>query len=306
MAFAVEAGLPLLVLGEGSNIVLVDDFPGVVLKLAIRGLSIIKESADSVWLEVGAGENWHRLVQWSLSEGYCGLENLSLIPGSVGAAPIQNIGAYGVELKQVFESLQAIDRNTGEQLTFELASCGFAYRDSVFKQALKDRYVITRLTLRLSKQQRLHTGYGAIEAELHNMGLQEFDAADVSRAVCNIRRSKSPDPEEIGNAGSFFKNPVIDKVQFGALKRRFPNIVAFPDPEDRIKLAAAWLIERCGWKGYRQGDIGVHSHQALVLVNYGAGHGSEILDLAHRIKGSVSDKFGIELEIEPRVYQLAQ
>ena len=301
LQFIQQKSLPLLILGEGSNLILAADVQGLVLKLAIGGIELCDESADRVTLRVAAGENWHSFVQWCLQRGYFGLENLSLIPGSVGAAPVQNIGAYGVELKDVFGGLQAIDRHTGECLSLDRKACQFGYRESIFKGAERGRYIITHVDFQLSKRAQLNTRYGAIEAELARMGV-EANPQRVSEAVCALRRSKLPDPSELGNAGSFFKNPVIANAQFNDLKTQFQNIVAYADKSGYTKLAAGWLIDQCGWKGFRQGAVGVHVQQALVLVNYGGGRAEELLALAARIQQSVQQRFGVELEMEPSIY----
>lgn len=301
LEFAGEYEFPVMVLGEGSNVVIGGDWPGLVLNVAILGKQILKQDDTHVWVQVGAGENWHDFVCWALANRFYGIENLSLIPGSMGAAPIQNIGAYGVELSSCFHELEALCRNTGELLRFDRDACQFGYRDSVFKGALLDRVIITQVTLRLSKRASPVTGYGEVETELKNSGNGQVDAGAVAEAICRIRRRKLPDPMEIGNAGSFFKNPVIDKEEFERLQTRYPNIVGYEDGKG-VKVAAGWLIDYCSWKGYRASDIGVHARQALVLVNYGPGKAEQILDLAERIQISVHKHFSISLEIEPRIY----
>lgn len=293
--------LELLVLGEGSNLILADDLPGFVLKVALQGIEVIDETAETVTVRASAGENWHGFVQWCLGQGYFGLENLSLIPGSVGAAPVQNIGAYGVELKDCFSHLEALDRRTGEVVTLSTEACCFGYRESIFKGPEKGRYIITHVTFTLSKTSRVNTSYGAIEAEMKRLKLPATPQG-VSRAVCSLRRAKLPDPVALGNAGSFFKNPVVSNAQFEDLKIRFPEIVAYPDRDGFTKLAAGWLIEQCGWKGFREGAVGVHVKQALVLVNYGGGRADQLLGLAQRICESVQRRFGVELEMEPGIY----
>ena len=301
LTFAEQQTLPLLILGGGSNLVFSDDYPGLVLQLCLSGIETLDEQPEYALVKVAAGENWHELVGWTLQQGYYGLENLSLIPGSVGAAPIQNIGAYGVELESVFDSLEAIDRATGEQVTLTAADCAFGYRDSLFKNAGKDRYVITTVTFKLTKQPSLVTGYGAITDELSRMGVTQPEPQAVADAVCRIRRSKLPDPNELGNAGSFFKNPVVSQQQYDGLAARFPDLVSYPQADGKVKLAAGWLIDQLGWKGKRSGPVGVHEQQALVLVNYGGGNGREILALAQQISDSVQTAYGITLEIEPGV-----
>ncbi len=292
---------PKLVLGGGSNILFTRDYEGLVLKNNIPGIEIISEDDDEVRIRAGAGENWHRLVAWSVEQGLGGIENLSLIPGNAGAAPIQNIGAYGVELKDNFHSLTAVDINTGEISVYDHQSCAFGYRDSIFKRSLKNKMIITGVELKLKKKPELKLSYGAIGQELKNMGVVNPDVKAVSIAVCNIRRSKLPDPQMIGNAGSFFKNPEISALAFEAIRKSFPDIVSYPAPAGNIKVAAGWLIEQCGWKGKIVGNTGAHKNQALVLVNYGKATGNEIWDLAMQIRQSVSQKFGIQIEPEVNI-----
>jgi UDP-N-acetylmuramate dehydrogenase len=291
---------PVLILGGGSNILFTENYPGLTLLIQLKGIAIIEESGDKVLVVAGAGEVWQNLVDFSLRNQLGGLENLSLIPGSVGAAPIQNIGAYGVELKEVMESLTAVELATGNERTFSNSECNFGYRDSVFKNELKDKYLITAVQFRLAKKPQLNTSYGAIDTLLAEKGITQPTVRDVSEAVIEIRQSKLPDPEKLGNAGSFFKNPVVDKIDFEGLKLLFNDIPGYPNG-DKVKIPAAWLIEQCEWKGRRFGSIGVHDQQPLVLVNYGGGTGTEIKNLAENIKKSIADKFGIELEIEPRI-----
>ena len=290
-----------MVLGGGSNILFTRGFTGIVAKNEIRGISIDKETEEDVLVSVGAGENWHQFVLWSVERGYGGIENLSLIPGTVGAAPMQNIGAYGVELKQVFHSLEAYEIKTGKTITFFKEDCHFDYRYSVFKGELKDQFVITKVRFLLKKHPTFNTSYGDIEKTLDQMGVQELSLKAVSQAVINIRQSKLPDPFDIGNAGSFFKNPIVESLHFEALEAEFPEIRGYSMGEDEVKVPAAWLIEQAGWKGYRYGDIGVHEQQALVLVNYGSGRGKDILKLSRDISQSIEKKFGIELEREVNV-----
>jgi len=294
---AKEKQLPVFILGGGSNILLTRDIEGLVIKLEIKGIHLVKEEGDQLWVEVGAGEMWHELVQHSIAQDWAGLENLSLIPGTVGASPMQNIGAYGVEIKDVFESLQAMHRETLVMHSFDAAACQFGYRESVFKQTLKDQYVITSVTFRLTKTANFHLEYGAIREVLASNGVDQPSIRDISNAVIQIRQSKLPDPKEIGNAGSFFKNPTIPTTQFDTLKASFPSIPGYPSTEG-VKVAAGWLIEQAGWKGKRIGDVGVHAKQALVLVNYGGGSGEEIKSLSQQIQASVFDKFGIQLHPE--------
>lgn len=296
-----KAQKPLLVLGGGSNVLLSKDFEGTVLKNEIGGISIVREDSNSSWIQVGGGVVWHELVLWSIEQGLGGLENLSLIPGSVGAAPMQNIGAYGVELQDVFDSLEAIAIDSLELHTFKKEDCDFGYRYSAFKGPLKGQYIISSVCLKLAKRPAFNTAYGAIEAELSKMGVSEPSLKTVSQAVINIRQHKLPDPKDIGNSGSFFKNPVIPNNQFKALQERFPKIVGYTVSDKETKLAAGWLIEQAGWKGYRKGDAGVHQKQALVLVNYGGASGKELIQLSEKIQESVSKKFGISLEAEVNI-----
>lgn len=294
-------GSNLLILGGGSNILLTGDYNGLVLKNDIAAIEQVREDADYVYLKVGAGENWHRFVMHCIANNLAGVENLSLIPGSVGASPMQNIGAYGVELKEVFHSLEAMHLQEKSVHTFSLNDCEFGYRDSVFKKRHKNEFAILSVTFRLNKQPKFNTSYGAIEQELKKMGVQELSIAAISQAVINIRSSKLPDPDVLGNAGSFFKNPTISLSFFDGLKKKFPSIIAYKVGDDAVKLAAGWLIEQCGWKGIRKGDAGCHSQQALVLVNYGDATGKEIYDLSEEILRSVQDKFGVLLEREVNI-----
>ena len=291
---------PLLILGGGSNILLTRDFDGLVLRNGIKGIGVVREDAQYIYVRVGAGENWHGFVQYALQRGWAGVENLSLIPGNVGAAPMQNIGAYGVELKEVFYELSAYHLEEKKVYTFSLNDCEFGYRESVFKRRYKGQFVILDVTFRLYKVPRLHTEYGAIREELEKMGVHELSIQAISQAVIRIRQSKLPDPAEIGNAGSFFKNPTVTALKFEELRGAFPDIVGYPGPSG-VKLAAGWLIEQCGWKGYRKGDAGCHDRQALVLVNYGHAGGREIYDLSEEILQSVKVKFGVELEREVNI-----
>lgn len=294
---AKEKQLPVFILGGGSNILLTRDIEGLVIKLEIKGIHLVKEDGDLLWVEVGAGEMWHELVLHSIAQDWAGLENLSLIPGTVGASPMQNIGAYGVEIKDVFDSLQAMHRETLEIQSFDAEACQFGYRESVFKQTFKDQYVITSVTFRLSKTPNFHLEYGAIREVLAANGIDQPSIRAISDAVIQIRQSKLPDPKEIGNAGSFFKNPTIPKAQFDELKASYPSIPGYPSAEG-VKVAAGWLIEQTGWKGKRIGEVGVHAKQALVLVNYGGGTGEEIKKLSEQIQASVYDKFGVQLQAE--------
>lgn len=299
---------PKLILGGGSNVLLCHNFDGLVVKMSIQGMDVTREDDTHIYLTVGAGVNWHELVLFCVGRGYAGLENLSLIPGTVGAAPMQNIGAYGVELEQVFESLTAIHGSTGELRRFNHADCAFGYRESIFKRELKGQYIITSVTFRLDKQPTFHTRYGAIAETLTEMGVSAdtLSIKAISEAVIRIRRSKLPDPAQIGNAGSFFKNPEIPQTQFDALKKQYADLPGYPlstdgPAEARVKVPAGWLIEQAGWKGYRSGDAGVHAKQALVLVNYGNATGHDILALANRVQISVREKYGIDITPEVNV-----
>jgi UDP-N-acetylmuramate dehydrogenase len=288
------------ILGGGSNILFTKDVDRLVIRNDLRGIFKLSETEDEVLIRAGAGEVWHDFVLYCIKNNFGGVENLSLIPGSVGAGPMQNIGAYGVELKDVFHSLEAFHLKEKVIRTFSAEECKFGYRESVFKRGLKDKFFITSVTFRLSKKPKFNTSYGAIEKELEKMGVKELSIAAISQAVINIRSSKLPDPKVIGNAGSFFKNPVVSAVQHAKLKKDFPEIVSYANGND-FKLAAGWLIEQCGWKGKRFGDAGVHKDQALVLVNYSDAKGSEIFDLSSKILESVKEKFGVELEREVNI-----
>jgi UDP-N-acetylmuramate dehydrogenase len=293
---------PALILGGGSNLLFTRNVEGLVIKNEICGMNEVKEDQSHIYVRVGAGENWHNLVRYTIGRNWGGLENLSLIPGSVGAAPIQNIGAYGVELRDVFFELEAYDLIEKKVFTFALNDCRFGYRDSFFKSAGKGRYIILNVTFILHKNPVLHTHYGAIRDQLKKMGVRSPTIQDVSAAVIEIRRSKLPDPAVLGNAGSFFKNPVVDQKTFLFLSEKYPDIPAYPHEDQYVKLAAGWLIEQCGWKGFREGDAGVHKNQALVLVNYGKSTGKQIFELSEKILDSVLRKFGIKLEIEVNIY----
>ncbi|WNH50247.1 UDP-N-acetylmuramate dehydrogenase [Stenotrophomonas aracearum] len=294
-------GKPLLVLGCGSNVLLADNVPGTVLVFANRSIEELEHRADYTVVRAGAGVNWHGLVMWSLQNGLSGLENLALIPGTCGAAPIQNIGAYGVQVDEFIQAVDAWDRETGEWVRFDAEACAFGYRDSVFKHA-PDRYLITAIELRLPLLHDLRLGYAGIAEEMQAMGVELPVAADVANAVIAIRRRKLPDPDVLGNAGSFFKNPVLPLEQVDVLLQQFPELPVYPaDQDNRRKLSAAWLIEACGWKGFREGDAGVSPQHALVLVNHGTATGAELLALARRISASVLEKFGVPIEPEPRL-----
>lgn len=290
--------LPHWILGGGSNILLTQDVEALVMQISIKGIERIREDEQHVWLQVGAGENWHQFVLYCIENGYAGVENLSLIPGTVGAAPMQNIGAYGVEIKDVFEQLQAVEIATGQVHIFDGSACAFGYRESVFKRALKDQYIITSVTFRLQKKPTFHVTYGDIQKTLEVMQVRELSLRAVSDAVIHIRQSKLPDPVQIGNAGSFFKNPEIPRSSFEALKAQYPTLPGYPINDETVKVPAGWLIEQAGWKGYRDGSVGVHDRQALVLVHYGSGTGQQIKELAGKVQDSVEEKFGIRLSPE--------
>lgn len=302
LVFAETHRHPILLLGGGSNVVLTRDFPGLVVHIGIKGIELLEDTADHCLLRAGAGEAWHSFVEYCLGNGFFGLENLSLIPGTVGGAPIQNIGAYGVEIRERLDSLEALDRGTGQVVRFSNPECGFAYRNSVFKQDLRDQYIITTVTLKLHKVPAPVITYGSVEGELEAMGVTDVTPHSVSQAVCRLRRRKLPDPADLGNAGSFFKNPFVPTGVFAQLKSRYEDLVAYPEPDARVRLSAGWMIDRTGWKGFRRGAVGVHTDHALVLVNYGGASAEEVLNLARDIQRSVSQAFGLELEIEPRIY----
>ncbi len=292
---------PFLVLGSGSNMLFTKQVDALVLKMEIKGIQKTNETASAVYLSVGAGENWHHFVSYCVQKGWGGIENLSLIPGTVGAAPIQNIGAYGVEVKETIENITAYDTHNGEWVKLNKLDCDFGYRNSLFKKE-KNRYIICKVDFCLQKQPKLRIDYGAIREVLHQKEIQNPSLEDVSNAVILIRTQKLPDPKKIGNAGSFFKNPTISKEQFEALKIKNDDIMAFPISDIAYKLAAGWLIEHCGWKGVKKGNIGCYEKQALVIVNYGNGTGQEILDFSKEIIQSVLEKFGVELEREVNIY----
>lgn len=291
----------LMILGGGSNVLFTRDFDGLVLVNKIKGIEVVREDDNHVYVQVGAGENWHQFVLYAIEKGWGGIENLSLIPGSVGASPMQNIGAYGVEIKDVFDSLTAFHLSTKTEEDFTHEECEFGYRESVFKRALKGQYVITSVTYRLDKKHHLNTSYGAIEAELERKGISSPTIKDVSDAVIAIRQSKLPDPKEIGNAGSFFKNPVVEKSTLEKIQKEYPKVPFYPIDDDHVKVPAGWLIDTAGWKGKRFGAYGVHVNQALVLVNYDDAQGQEIYNLSQRILDDVNERFGIKLEREVNV-----
>ncbi len=298
--YSTSKKLPLLILGGGSNLLFTQNFQGLVVHNQIKGITLIDETPDQDFVQAGAGVKWHDLVMYCVDKGWGGLENLSLIPGTVGAAPVQNIGAYGVELKDSMHSLRAWDRLQKRVVILSAGECEFGYRQSIFKKTFKDRMLILSVTFRLSKNPVLQLDYGAIRSWLEEHQVKNPTVTDVSNAVISIRKSKLPDPAVIGNAGSFFKNPEVTASFFELLKADYPDLVAFPFGEG-YKLAAGWLIEQCGWKGFRSGDAGCHVHQALVLVNYGAATGNEIWQLAQQIQQSVAKKFGVTLSPEVNI-----
>ncbi len=292
---------PHFILGGGSNILLTQNLDALVIKNELKGIEIIKETEDDALVKCAAGEVWHDFVLYCIDKGFAGIENLSLIPGNTGASPMQNIGAYGVEIKDTFHELEAIDLKTGEIITFSKTDCEFGYRESVFKRKYKDRFMILSVSFRLSKKPVFHTEYGAIKQELDKMGISELSIKAISQAVINIRSSKLPDPKKIGNSGSFFKNPEVTAETHRRLLLEFPSLVAYPLDNGNYKLAAGWLIEQSGLKGYRSGDAGVHTLQALVLVNYGHASGKEIYDLSSKVLETVDQKFGVMLEREVNI-----
>ncbi|MEE3243545.1 MAG: UDP-N-acetylmuramate dehydrogenase [Bacteroidota bacterium] len=303
-ALHLEAYPEKFILGGGSNMLLKSDVNALVIHVALKGIKTVKETADNIWLEVAGGENWHEFVMYCVNHGYGGVENMALIPGNVGTAPVQNIGAYGVELKDHFYSCSAIHRTTLEQKTFSLKDCRFGYRDSVFKNELKDQYVITSVTFQLDKNKhQLHTGYGAIQQVLNEKEISDPSIKDIAQAVIAIRSSKLPDPKKLGNSGSFFKNPVVPKTIFETIQQKYPEMPFYPISETEVKIPAGWLIEQAGFKGKRFGDAGVHKNQALVLVNYGDATGNEIWDLALRIQKEVHQQFGIEIQPEVNIIE---
>ncbi len=291
----------VLVLGGGSNILLTQDMDGLVVKNSIQGKEIVSENEEEIVIKVGAGTNWHEFVMNCVEKGYGGVENLSLIPGTVGAAPMQNIGAYGVEIKDVFVQLEALHRFSNKMEIFDNATCEFGYRESIFKHSHKDKYIIVNVTFRLSKKPKLNLDYGAIRDVLAEKEITEPTIKDVSNAVIEIRQSKLPDPKKIGNSGSFFKNPVISKEALLSIRKDYPEIPTYPIDDNSVKVPAGWLIEQAGWKGKTFGSIGVHKKQALVLVNYGAGKGADIKKLSEDIQASIFEKFGVALQAEVNI-----
>jgi UDP-N-acetylmuramate dehydrogenase len=286
----------LLIIGSGSNLLFVNDFPGLIINPNIPGIKIVHEDRNNIWLEVGAGVVWDELVEYAVFNRWGGIENLSLIPGKVGAAAVQNIGAYGMEIQNQIETVTGFNLETLTENILESTDCQFAYRDSIFKNELKNSFIITSVVFKLDKFPEYILNYGDLKSETEKLG--SINLRNIRKAVIGIRESKLPDPKIFGNAGSFFKNPVIEEVQATQLLNIYPNMPHYSAPENRMKLAAGWLIEQCGWKGFRRGDAGVHEKQALVLVNYGNATGMEIFELSEEIRQSVQDKFGVELERE--------
>lgn len=290
-----------LILGGGSNILFTDDYNGLLIRNSIQGIDVSGLDYGRVLLKAGAGVLWDDVVHYCMERGFGGIENLVMIPGSVGASPIQNIGAYGVELKDTFHSLEAIEVETAEIRTFLKEECAFGYRDSIFKKELKGKYIIVSVSLMLSRDHKPDVSYGAIRDELENMSVSDPGIKDVGEAVSAIRQKKLPDPDEIGNSGSFFKNPLILEEKFIKIRNRYPDIPSYKDEGGLVKIPAGWMIEQCGWKGKTLGNAGVHEQQALVLINKGEATGKEVLHLARRIKASVFDEFGVDLEMEVNV-----
>ncbi|QAX81808.1 UDP-N-acetylenolpyruvoylglucosamine reductase [Candidatus Pseudomonas adelgestsugas] len=302
ISYAVIHALPLFIIGGGSNLLLTQDIHALVLRMATQGIRVLQDDSVHVVIEAEAGEAWHPFVLWTLDHGLYGLENLSLIPGTVGAAPMQNIGAYGVEIKDVFAGLTALDCQTGELRDFSLQECQFAYRDSLLKHDI-GRWLVLRVRFMLSRISNKKLDYGSLQQCLVKQGITEATPIDISRAICSIRRETLPDPVKLGNAGSFFKNPLVSEVLAAELKCQYPDLVTHQQPDGQIKLAAGWLIDKSGWKGFRDGDAGVYKMQALVLVNYGAATGRDIVSLAKRIQSDIAKRFKVHLEMEPTIIE---
>ena len=293
--------LELLILGGGSNILFTKDFDGLVILNNIKGKEIIEQNQQSIFLKIGAGENWHELVMYCVDNGWGGIENLSLIPGNTGTAPMQNIGAYGVEIKETFVELEALEISSGKIVKFNNSDCEFGYRESVFKNKMKNQYIILNITLELKKNPVLNINYGDVKAILESQNIKNPAIKEVSNAIISIRQSKLPDPKKIGNSGSFFKNPIVSLNQLELIKKKYPNVVNYEINENEFKIAAGWLIERAGWKGKKFNNYGIHEKQALVLVNYGLANGMEIFELSEKIILDIKDKFGIKLEREVNI-----
>jgi len=293
--------LELLILGGGSNILFTKDFDGLVILNNIKGKEIIDQNQQSIFLKIGAGENWHELVMYCVDNGWGGIENLSLIPGNTGTAPMQNIGAYGVEIKETFIELEALEISSGKIVKFNNSDCEFGYRESVFKNKMKNQYIILNITLELKKNPVLNINYGDVKAILESQNIKNPGIKELSNAIISIRQSKLPDPKKIGNSGSFFKNPIVSLNQLELIKKKYPNVVNYEINENEFKIAAGWLIERAGWKGKKFNNYGIHEKQALVLVNYGLANGMEIFELSEKIILDIKDKFGITLEREVNI-----
>ena len=293
--------LELLILGGGSNILFTKNFDGLVILNNIKGKEIIDQNQQSIFLKIGAGENWHELVMYCVDNGWGGIENLSLIPGNTGTAPMQNIGAYGVEIKETFVELEALEISSGKIVKFNNSDCEFGYRESVFKNKMKNQYIILNITLELKKNPVLNVNYGDVKTILENQNIKNPSVKDVSNAIISIRQSKLPDPKKIGNSGSFFKNPIVSLNQLELMKKKYPKIVSYKIKKDEFKIAAGWMIERAGWKGKKFNNYGVHENQALVLVNYGLANGLEIFNLSEKIILDIKEKFGIMLEREVNI-----
>jgi UDP-N-acetylmuramate dehydrogenase len=292
---------PRLIIGGGSNILFTRDFAGLVIRNCLKGISLISENEETVLVEAASGENWHQFVQWCIAQGFGGLENLSLIPGCVGASPMQNIGAYGVEIKDVFKSLTAVDLENGKKRVFSKEECAFGYRESVFKTIYKNKYLITSVTFELKRHPVINISYGAIAEQLKAMGVLNPGISDVSKAVMTIRQSKLPDPLVTGNAGSFFKNPEVSAEKYAEILSQFPELVSYPLASGHYKLAAGWLIEQAGLKGYEKNGAAVHTRQALVLINTGTATGEAVLALSTEIIEKVKNKYGVTLEREVNI-----
>ena len=291
----------LLILGGGSNILFTKDFNGLVILNNIKGKEIVDQNDDSIILKIGAGENWHELVMYCVDNGWGGIENLSLIPGNTGTAPMQNIGAYGVEIKETFVELEALEISSGKIVKFSNSECEFGYRESVFKNKMKNKYIILNITLELNKNPILNINYGDVKAILETKKIETPTIKDVSNAIISIRQRKLPDPKKIGNSGSFFKNPIIDINLLKLIEGTYPNVVSYKINENKFKIAAGWMIEKAGWKGKKFNNFGVHENQALVLVNYGLANGKEIFNLSEKIILDIKEKFGITLEREVNI-----
>ena len=300
LSFVREHALRFMLIGQGSNLLFKEDYDGLIIELNVKGIELVGEDSDSFFVQAQCGESWHEFVCYCLDQAYYGLENLSLIPGTIGAAPVQNIGAYGVEIKDLLFEVQALEIATGKLRTFSNAECEFSYRNSVFKQGLKDQFIITSVVFQLHKEPQLNLSYPALQKALADVPAKNITPELVGQTVTEIRRSRLPNPDVLGNAGSFFWNPIIPQQEYATLQAKHPGIVGFADG-DSVKLAAAWLIDQAGWKGYREGDVGVHQDHALVLVNYGSATGSELVSLAEKIQASVKAKFGIALWPEVRI-----